>query len=310
MTDVKPHLVSRRQILRQFLGTSLCLPFSEFLAASYTEAQTSAPIGSAAGAPVLSAEDDQFLNDLEHASFLFFWEQGSPKTGMVKDRCNVHNDNQAQAASIAATGFGLTALCIGEQRGFISAGDALQRVFATLRFLWRKLPNHRGFFYHFANPETGERKVRRDGGGDAALGRRSEACRPDGAGHGRASPWTGQVEKGSRNRERRKGSRGRGGGSGFRRRRRYGREDHERKLDRLRRADCHARHDEIGGPPGQGARTQRSDAESKDGYGHHGRGARGAGNQGRKGRVPYRQDGAGERAGGKDFVHARQAEIG
>jgi hypothetical protein len=157
MTDVKPHLVSRRQILRQVLGTSLCLPFSEFLAASYTEAQTSAPIGSAAGAPVLSAEDDQFLNDLEHASFLFFWEQGSPKTGMVKDRCNVHNDNQAQAASIAATGFGLTALCIGEQRGFISAGDALQRVFATLRFLWRKLPNHRGFFYHFANPETGER---------------------------------------------------------------------------------------------------------------------------------------------------------
>jgi hypothetical protein len=157
MTDVKPPLVSRRQLLRQVLGTSICLPFAEFLAASYTEAQTSAPIGSASGAPVLSAEDDQFLNDLEHASFLFFWEQGSPKTGMVKDRCNVHNDNQAQAASIAATGFGLTALCIGEQRGFISAGDALQRVFATLRFLWRKLPNHRGFFYHFANPETGER---------------------------------------------------------------------------------------------------------------------------------------------------------
>ncbi len=34
---------------------------------------------------------------------------------------------------------------------------ALERVFATLRFLWKKLPNHRGFFYHFANPETGER---------------------------------------------------------------------------------------------------------------------------------------------------------
>ena len=36
-------------------------------------------------------------------------------------------------------------------------GDALERVFVTLRFLWKKLPNHRGFFYHFANPETGER---------------------------------------------------------------------------------------------------------------------------------------------------------
>ena len=109
------------------------------------------------GLATVSAEDDQFLNDLEHASFLFFWEQGSPKTGMVKDRCNVHNETRNVASSIAATGFGLTALCIGEQRGFISTSAALERLFATLRFLWKKLPNHRGFFYHFANPETGER---------------------------------------------------------------------------------------------------------------------------------------------------------
>jgi hypothetical protein len=106
--------------------------------------------------PVLSPEDDQFLNDLEHASFQFFWDQGNPRTGMVKDRCNLRND-KGDAASIAATGFGLTALCIGDQRGFVSRTDALQRIFVTLRFLWKKLPNHRGFFYHFANPETGDR---------------------------------------------------------------------------------------------------------------------------------------------------------
>ena len=156
MTDAKPNLLSRRQMLRQVLGTSLCLPLAEFLAPLYTEAQSSAP-GSAAGVATVSAEDDQFLNDLEHASFLFFWEQASPKTGMVKDRCNVHNETRNVASSIAATGFGLTALCIGEQRGFISTSAALERLFATLRFLWKKLPNHRGFFYHFANPETGER---------------------------------------------------------------------------------------------------------------------------------------------------------
>ena len=28
---------------------------------------------------------------------------------------------------------------------------------ATLVFLWKKLPTHRGFFYHFANINTGER---------------------------------------------------------------------------------------------------------------------------------------------------------
>ena len=160
MTDSKPNLLSRRKILRQVLGTGLCLPFTKYLPTLSAETLPSAPAGGAPGVPALSSEDDQFLNDVEHASFLFFWEQGNPKTGMVKDRCNVHNNDQNDqkiASSIAATGFGLTALCIGEQRGFISKDDALDRVFATLRFLWKKLPNHRGFFYHFANPETGER---------------------------------------------------------------------------------------------------------------------------------------------------------
>src|SRR6202166_226932 len=158
MTDDKRRLLSRRQILRQALGTSLGLPFTQFLRAS--DAQTPPPPVPAAGAAdgtVLSAADDQFLNDLERVNFLFFWEQGNPNTGMVKDRCNIHTFDQAGAASIAATGFGLTALCIGEKRGFIPSIDALNRVLVTLRFLWRKLPNHRGFFYHFANPETGDR---------------------------------------------------------------------------------------------------------------------------------------------------------
>ncbi len=153
----EPTLLSRREILRQVLGTGLCLPFAELLPALDTQEQAIVIADGAGETPALSAEDDQFLNEVEKASFLFFWEQGSPNTGMVKDRCNVHTDNQGGAASIAATGFGLTALCIGEQRGFVSKTDALQRVFATLRFLWKKLPNHRGFFYHFANPETGER---------------------------------------------------------------------------------------------------------------------------------------------------------
>src|SRR6202162_798997 len=157
MTDSKTNLLSRRQVLRQVLGTSLCLPLAEFLTSLSTEAQTSPPVRTAAVEPVLSAEEDQFLNELEIASCLFFWEQGNPKTGMVKDRCNVHNDKPGVASSIAATGFGLTALCIGEQRGFIPTADALERVIVTLRFLWKNMPNHRGFFYHFANQETGER---------------------------------------------------------------------------------------------------------------------------------------------------------
>jgi hypothetical protein len=106
-----------------------------------------------------SPDDDQLLDEVERLACCFFWEQSSPDTGLVKDRCNARKastDNSA-VASIAATGFGLTALCIGEKRGFISRSDARARVIKTLHFLHDKLPNHRGFFFHFANINTGER---------------------------------------------------------------------------------------------------------------------------------------------------------
>src|SRR6202035_1590303 len=105
----------------------------------------------------LTPADDQFLNDLEHANFLFFWEQGNPETGLIKDRCNVRTNDTSIVASSASTGFGLTAICIGQMRGFVSYEDARHRVLSTLSFISHKLPTHRGFFYHFANISTGER---------------------------------------------------------------------------------------------------------------------------------------------------------
>ena len=75
---------------------------------------------SVAGQFTLSPEDDEFLQELESASFQFFWEQQNPKTGMVQDRCDLRGGTPGVVASIAATGFGLTALCIGEKRGFVT----------------------------------------------------------------------------------------------------------------------------------------------------------------------------------------------
>ncbi len=109
--------------------------------------------------PTFSAEDDQLLDEVERLSCCFFWEQASPQTGLVKDRCNARkaSTDNSTVASIAATGFGLTALCIGDLRGYISRAEARDRVITTLKFLSEKLAHHRGFFYHFANINTGER---------------------------------------------------------------------------------------------------------------------------------------------------------
>ena len=69
----------------------------------------------------VSPEDDAFLEEVEKASFQFFLEQADPTTGLVKDRANAKATDNGIVGSTAATGFGLTALCIGEQRGYISA---------------------------------------------------------------------------------------------------------------------------------------------------------------------------------------------
>ncbi|MHB1021504.1 MAG: glucoamylase family protein [Acidobacteriaceae bacterium] len=105
----------------------------------------------------LSPDDEGFLDEIEHANFLYFWEQANPQTGLVKDRGSVEVNDSRTVASIAATGFGLTSICIAQSRNYITRREAEDRVLATLRFLWKKLPTHRGFFYHFANMNTGER---------------------------------------------------------------------------------------------------------------------------------------------------------
>src|SRR5260370_11904841 len=136
-------------MLQQVLGMGVTLPLPRFLLsplqASALPVSTASPV-----MPTLSQEDDQFLEELERAIFLFFWEQSSEKTGMVKDRCNVHKDGQGLVASIAANGLGLTALCIRDHRGFVGRADPLHRAFTALRFLWQKPPQHRGSFFHLA----------------------------------------------------------------------------------------------------------------------------------------------------------------
>src|SRR5882762_10728087 len=132
MTESRTSQLSRRQLIRQLMGASLCVPLASWLSGGTVTGQnkTQKPLGPPGSAPSLaslSPEDDQFLNDLESANFLFFWEQANPKTGMVKYRCNVHANDQEIVASIAATGFGLTALCIGEKLGFVTKAAALER---------------------------------------------------------------------------------------------------------------------------------------------------------------------------------------
>jgi hypothetical protein len=111
-------------------------------------------------APALPA-DDAFLDDLQRRACLFFIEQASPNTGQVLDRAAANNStgklDSRRMASIAATGFGLTGLCIADRRAYQPHAQLLEQVRRTLRFHANVLPSEHGFFSHFNDLETGAR---------------------------------------------------------------------------------------------------------------------------------------------------------
>src|SRR5260370_7182773 len=68
---------SRRRLLVSLLGAGASAPF------------TLARRGDSAGAASLSPEDNQFLEDLEKASFLFFLAHAPPQPALLTARCTI-----------------------------------------------------------------------------------------------------------------------------------------------------------------------------------------------------------------------------
>jgi len=136
--------LDRRQMLKAMAAAAGCALATPAWAAAWTP----------------SKADEAFLDDLERQGCLFFWEQASPTTGAVLDRAR--NDlsgarDPRRMASIAATGFGLTALCVADRRGYLPHAQIVERVKTTLDWHLNHLPEVHGFYYHFSDIETGVR---------------------------------------------------------------------------------------------------------------------------------------------------------
>ena len=96
--------------------------------------------------------EDEFLELISIKLFNYFWNETSPRTGFIKDR-NTPNI----PSSIAATGFGLTAICIADYRDWILHEQAYNRVKKTLTAIKYKAAHQHGFYYHFIDMDTGQR---------------------------------------------------------------------------------------------------------------------------------------------------------
>ncbi|HNQ74147.1 MAG TPA: glucoamylase family protein [Verrucomicrobiota bacterium] len=142
--------ISRRELLQK-LGWTAPLLLTTF--------PVHLPAATPAWTPqTLTTADHDFLEELARTTFEFFKHNTHPETGLVRDRCRVHGEDSRAVASISATGFGLTALCVADRRGWLKRGEAASRVRTALRFLWQRMPQEHGFFYHFVNWRNGERE--------------------------------------------------------------------------------------------------------------------------------------------------------
>lgn len=106
----------------------------------------------------VSKDADTLLDDLEGRGCDFFYNEANPKTGLVRDRAPAAGLSLSRISSIAATGFGLTALCIAHKRNYLRPLDCETRVEKTLAFLLEDCPHEHGFLYHFIDIESGQRK--------------------------------------------------------------------------------------------------------------------------------------------------------
>ncbi len=105
---------------------------------------------------VLPMTEDEFLDLVERKSFDYFWNEADPDTGMTPDTVPAVVKPTDFPASVAAVGFGLTAICIGESRGWVSRADARERVVKTLKFMLENTAQEHGFFYHWVDAKTGK----------------------------------------------------------------------------------------------------------------------------------------------------------
>lgn len=99
--------------------------------------------------------DEKFLDQVQRKAFLYFWEQTDERTGLTKDRAGNFGGSDRGIASMAATGFGLTALTIAESRGWITREQAYARALTTLRHLRHRQAHEHGWFHHFVEAVDG-----------------------------------------------------------------------------------------------------------------------------------------------------------
>jgi len=147
-------------MLKRIAGTTACLPLatsnSLFLAALPQEQLVSQSPNSFVGPKLFSDSDDALLQNWKRQVSGIFGSRQIQIPDSSGDRCNIRTFEKAIWEHRIHRFWIDRSLYRGKARVYLLHRSAKSGA-KHLAYLWKKLPNHRGFYYHWANINTGER---------------------------------------------------------------------------------------------------------------------------------------------------------
>lgn len=114
--------------------------------------------------------ENQLLDTIQKQTINYFWDGAEPNSGLARERLhmdNIYPTSPKNTITTGGSGFGLMAILVGVERGFITRDAALNRFIKIVDFL-KKADRFHGAWPHWMNGKTG--KVlpfsKKDDGGD------------------------------------------------------------------------------------------------------------------------------------------------
>src|SRR5262245_56175870 len=103
----------------------------------------------------LPPANDELIEFVQRQTFRFFWEGAHFPSGLARDRQKTTGDPNNDLVAIGGSGFGIMAIVVAVERGWVSRDDAIGRLDTMLSCLERTQRYH-GIFPHFIDGRTAE----------------------------------------------------------------------------------------------------------------------------------------------------------
>lgn len=98
--------------------------------------------------------DDALVDAVQRRTFRYFWEGADTASGLALDRRTLAGDTDNDKVAVGGSGFGLMALIVAVERGWVARDTALHRLRRMLDALLRATRYH-GAFPHFLDGASG-----------------------------------------------------------------------------------------------------------------------------------------------------------